>query len=105
MSITPLVLTQVTSKVWIGEPLTDDEIQFMDSVGLNELPTPNLCLELSYNLELYRRTCNQSTQVYVAVTSEGYYFVFIDGSDKPAYWTLSQEQAYQSACGLIVGRG
>jgi hypothetical protein len=79
MSDTPFVLKQVTRTVWIGEPLTHNEIQFLNLFGVNEVPDSTVLLEVSYHLELYRRMCDGTIPVHMELTSEGLsVFIWMD---------------------------
>ncbi len=105
MSNLYLGLIQVTSTVWIGEPLTDAEIQFLNSVCyVNEPTGSTVLLEVSYNLELYRQSKNSEIYVYMAVSVEGYNLVYVNDETVPRFFSLDHDDAYWHACSLIDGR-
>ena len=105
MSNLKLGLSQVTSLVWIGEELTDAEIQFLNSVNyVNESTGSTVLLEISYNLELYRLRKNSEIQVYMLVSAEGYHLVYLANEIVPRFFSLDLDDAYWHACLLIDGR-
>ncbi len=104
MSNINLGLIQVTSTVWIGEHLTDAEIQFLNSVSyVNEQTDSTVSLEVSYCLELYRRSKNSEFHVYMAVSFEGYNLVYLNDEIVPRFFSLDYDDAYGHACLLIDG--
>ena len=104
MSNLNLGLIQVTSTVWIGEQLTDAEIQFLNSVlYVNKQTDSTVLLEVSYNLELYRRSKNSKFQVFMAVSVEGYNLVYFEDETVPRFFSLDHDDAYPHACTLIDG--
>jgi hypothetical protein len=105
MSNLNLGLIQVTSTVWLGEQLTDAEIQFLNSVSyVNEPTDSTVLLEVSYSLELYRRSKNSDVLVYMAVSVEGYNLVYVNDETVPRFFSLDHDDAYWHACSLIDGR-
>lgn len=98
-------LIQVTSTVWIGDKLTDAEVQFLNSVDyINEPTGSTVLLEASYNLELYRQSKSSEVYVYMAVSVEGYNLVYVNDETVPRFFSLDHDDAYWQACSLIDGR-
>ncbi len=105
MSNLYLGLIQVTSTVWIGDKLTNAEIQFLNSVGyVNGQSGSTVLLEASYGLELYRLGKNSDIRVYMMLSDEGYNLVYVNDESVPRFFSLDHDDAYWHACSLFDGR-
>jgi hypothetical protein len=98
-------LNQKSSGVWVGEELTPDQIQFLDSVEYKNIqPAWQKLLEVNSDLGMISAAFRSEISTTIEESAEGFYVVRKVGTKQADFVSLSYTDAYNRACAIIDGR-